>query len=284
MYIVNFTTFDVMADMTFGEPLHMLDNGEYSPWVSMIFRFVKVGTRINILSTYYPCIFGLIRLVLGKKMLKTRIEHLQHSATRVTQRLEHGRQTEGVDLWTYVLEQQEKGKEGLSRDAMDANASLFMVAGTETTATTLSGLIYMLLTSPTVMHKLTSEIRESFASSSDISMERLAKMLYLNACIKEAMRLYPSVPGGLLHLTPAEGSIICGHFIPPGVTVSAPHLPMYTSVKNFKDPLLFIPERWTDDERFAEDKRAAVQPFSVGSRDCLGKKYVKMSAQIGEYS
>jgi cytochrome P450 len=46
---------------------------------------------------------------------------------------------------------------------------------------------------------------------------------------------------------------------------------MYTSPKNFTAPLSFIPERWTGDERFIDDERAALQPFSVGSRDCLGK-------------
>jgi cytochrome P450 len=49
---------------------------------------------------------------------------------------------------------------------------------------------------------------------------------------------------------------------------------MYTSDENFQDPMSFIPERWTDDKRFAKDKRMALQPFSVGSRNCLGKKYV----------
>jgi cytochrome P450 len=47
---------------------------------------------------------------------------------------------------------------------------------------------------------------------------------------------------------------------------------MYSSLKVFKDPLSFIPERWTGDERFADDERSALQPFSVGTRDCIGRK------------
>jgi cytochrome P450 len=49
---------------------------------------------------------------------------------------------------------------------------------------------------------------------------------------------------------------------------------MYHSPVLFKDPQSFIPERWTDDPHYANDVRSAVQPFSVGSRNCLGKKYV----------
>jgi len=258
----------------------MLDNAEYTPWVNMIFGYVKAATCVGILKTYYPCIFSLIELVFGRQIQQARTSHMQHTVERVTKRLEQGRQTEGVDLWTYVLGQQEKGKEGLSRGSMDANASLFMVAGTETAATTLSGLSYMLMRDLASMTKLTTKIRESFAAASDISMERLAKLPYLNACIKEAIRIYPSVPVGLPHLTPAEGSTVCGRFVPPGVVLSASHLLMYTSSDNFVDPLRFIPERWLGDGRFVDDKRTLVNPFSVGSRDCLRKKYVHLAVQV----
>lgn len=40
----NFTTFDIMADLTFGEPLHILDRGEYTPWMSALFSTFKLVT------------------------------------------------------------------------------------------------------------------------------------------------------------------------------------------------------------------------------------------------
>ena len=61
---------------------------------------------------------------------------------------------------------------------------------------------------------------------------------------------------------------------------------MYRSDLNFTDPNSFLPARWLSDSRsgeqsgersdgnFSSDRKAALQPFSVGSRDCLGKKYV----------
>jgi len=47
---------------------------------------------------------------------------------------------------------------------------------------------------------------------------------------------------------------------------------MYTSARNFKNPSSYVPERWMGDERYADDNRAALQPFSFGTRDCVGKK------------
>jgi cytochrome P450 len=49
---------------------------------------------------------------------------------------------------------------------------------------------------------------------------------------------------------------------------------MNHSERNYKDPELFVPERWLGEERYKDDKRSALNPFSFGPRNCLGKKYV----------
>jgi cytochrome P450 len=56
------------------------------------------------------------------------------------------------------------------------------------------------------------------------------------------------------------------------VAVSASHYVVYHSPELFRDPMSFAPVRWTGDERYASDERMAFQIFSVGTRDCLGKK------------
>ena len=146
------------------------------------------------------------------------MEHFQYSAERVTKRLEKGRATEGTDLWTRILEQEE-GKQ-LTRDQMDSNATFFMIAGTETTATLLSGLTYYLLQNPEKLERLSTEIRSAFPHPEQLTMEAIAALPYMAACIKEGLRLYPSVPFGLPHRTPADGSTICGRFVPPHVSIT----------------------------------------------------------------
>jgi cytochrome P450 len=214
----DFTTFDVMGDLTFGEPLHMLDNAEYVPWVRFIFASIKRSSQLGLIYNYYPLAGRFVHALLHKKLAQKQFEHHHYSVTRVTKRLEKGRASEGVDLWDLILQQEEKGKAGIRRDEMDVNAGLFMLAGTETTATLLSGLTYLLLTHPDSLKKLVDEIRTSFISSDAISMEVIAGLPYLNACIKEAFRQYPPVPIGLPHLTPADGSTVCGYYVPPNVS------------------------------------------------------------------
>ena len=211
------TTFDVMGDLTFGEPLHMLDNSAYDPWVSAIFASIKFSSIFSLLSNY-PRAQRLITSLLPASFQKKKMEHYQHSAERVTKRLEKGRATAGTNLWTRILEQEE-GKQ-LTRDQMDSNAAFFMIAGTETTATLLSGLTYYLLQNPEKLEKLSTEIRSAFSDSNQLTMEAIAALPYTAACIKEGLRLYPSVPFGLPHRTPADGSTICGRFVPPHVSIA----------------------------------------------------------------
>jgi cytochrome P450 len=210
----NFTTFDLMGDLTFGESLHMLDNAEYDPWGSIIFSLVKIGGRMGLLH-HYPFLRSIIRTFRPKDAAEKRNKHFQYCVDRVTKRLEKGRESEGIDLWTLVLRQKEE--HGLTRDEMDSNASIFMVAGTETTATLLSGLTYLLLKNPEPMRRLVTEVRTAFATRADMSLEAIAALPYVNACVKEALRIYPPVATGFPRLTPADGSTICGYYVPPGV-------------------------------------------------------------------
>lgn len=265
----NFTTFDIMADLTFGESLNMLENSEYDPWVSIVFNSIKMGTRVNIIKNY-PLLNAILMAVLGKKMQEKRDAHFQYSVDRVTKRLQKG--GDQHDIWNLVLSQKEGGKV-LSRPEMDSHSSLFMIAGTETTATLLSGLTYLLLTNPDKMDKLVKEISGAFETKEDMSMEALARLPYLHGCTEEALRLYPPVATGLPRWTGNQGTTVAGHYIPPKTTITVAQYAMFTSPSNFTNPLSFIPERWieTDNPIYAADKRSTLQPFSYGPRNCVGK-------------
>lgn len=75
-------------------------------------------------------------------------------------------------------------------------------------------LAYLLLKDPDKTKKLVEEIR-SFDSQDELNDENLPKLQYLGACIEEALRCYPPAPqGGALRITPPEGNMIFGKYIP----------------------------------------------------------------------
>lgn len=166
------------------------------------------------------------------------------------------------------------GADGLGFDEMVSVSEILILAGSETVATALSGMLYYLLEEPSCLARLTDEIRSSFKSEKEININSAAPLRYLNAVLEESMRLYPPVPAALPRMVPEPGQIICDRFVPAGVSVGLPHYSCYHSAQNFFEPDVFHPERWLDgeDSRFKDDRKDAFRPFSHGPRNCLGKK------------
>ena len=99
-----------------------------------------------------------------------------------------------------------------------AHASDFVLAGSETTATALSCITYYLLKEPRVMTKLQKEIRGSFKNSKDIDAASTTQLEYLNATIREGLRIYPPLPFPLPREVPNGGAVVESHYIPAGVS------------------------------------------------------------------
>ena len=126
----NFTTFDTMADLTFGEPLKLLEESIYTPWVRALFSYMRV---INLGSNVrcWPGLERLLYALASKKSFAQRKLHLRHAIDRVDKRL--AQKTDRPDIWTYILrysESKENKERGLTQSEMYSNAALFMLAGT----------------------------------------------------------------------------------------------------------------------------------------------------------
>ena len=169
-----------------------------------------------------------------------------------------------------------------------------MIAGTETTATALSGTTYRLLKNPEVLKTLVEEVRSAFSDFDDISLEELARQKYLHAVLQEGLRMYPPVPIALPRRTPKDGSVVNGQWVPGDVTIGVNHFATYRMPEHFKDADEFHPERWLGDPAYKDDHLDALevsrsfatdltptdrflsQPFSIGPRNCLGKVIVEI--------
>ncbi len=123
--------------------------------------------------------------------------------------------TEHKDFIWYILKQKEKFD--LRQDEIIVNSALFIVAGSETTANALSGMLARLVYNPDKYNKLCKEIRAAFSKEGELRYERLSELTYLNAVIEEGLRIHPPVPTGLLRTVPDAGDTIDGHWVPGGV-------------------------------------------------------------------
>jgi cytochrome P450 len=154
---------------------------------------------------------------------------------------------------------------------MLSNSATLIQAGSETTATLLSGTLFLLLQNPDKMQKLVEELRGSFTSDKEMTIENTAHLTYLAAVLEEGLRLYsPAVPG-FPRQVPSGGATIDGVYVPAGISVSVNHYAAYHSPLNFGKPNEFIPERFIDTAAFPNDRREVLQPFSMGPRNCIGR-------------
>ncbi|KAJ5637723.1 Cytochrome monooxygenase lcsI [Penicillium lividum] len=264
----NYTTFDIIGDLAFGEPFDCLKDSKYHPWVTMVFSSVKGGALLQPLQIW-PFLAPIVKLLLPKRVMKNREEHFAMSAKKVHRRLET--KTERPDFMTYVLRYNDD--RAMSAKEMEANAALLIIAGSETTASLLSGFNYYLVENPAIYKKLVEEIRNTFQSYDEIDFLGVSKLTYMNAALEEALRVYPPVPAVLPRVVPKGGSLIDGEFVPGGVSVSGAHYSTYHAASNFTEPDSFIPERWLEDreKRFESDNRSCLAAFSLGPRNCIGR-------------
>lgn len=204
---------------------------------------------------------------LPAKLMKIRQEHIAMTVEKVRRRLQLG--TSRPDFMSHILRYNDE--KGMSEPELISNASLLIVAGSETTATLLSGCTFQLLKNPDVLQKLVTEVRTTFKTESDINLVSVNGLKYMLAVLEESFRMYPPVPAGLPRVLPEEGDFVDGKWLPGGTVVAVQQWAAYQSPQNFKHPTSFIPERWLDDPQFASDNKSVVQPFSIGPRNCIGR-------------
>ncbi|KAI1171705.1 averantin oxidoreductase [Nemania sp. FL0916] len=272
----NFLIFDFIGFLTFGESFNCLNTGSLHTWVGTFFgmaRFMSYHQMSSRLPYFLRRLFEI--QMIPRKVMKDVVTVKALNAEKTNHRLKN--EPLVPDFMDNLVHSYNAGK--MSQGQLEGNAQLLVIAGSETTATLLSGLTFMLLKNPRVMKKLTHEIRSRFTHTDEITLSAVNGCKYLLACIEEALRMYPPSPQPHHRIIPPGGASVNGEYLPAGTSVAVPIYAIANSELNFALPDQFIPERWTtassdkdvDAGLFVNDRREASQPFSYGPRDCLGR-------------
>jgi len=140
------------------------------------------------------------------KIGEARRRHREYTQTVLQRRL--ATKGEKNDFLSYIDER------GLTGTEINVNAQLLVLAGSETTASLLSGATYYLLKNKVALDKVCDEVRSTFQNEDNITFTSVGRLPYLNAVIEEGLRLYPPVPSAFPRRTLPEGNVIDGHFVP----------------------------------------------------------------------
>ncbi|KAI0454857.1 cytochrome protein [Xylaria acuta] len=257
-------TFDILGEMAFGESFHCIEEEKHHFWLDLILDHLQEITLVDNLRRF-PFLVTLGKLILPSLTVQVREKHTGYSRAKVQKRLDA--ENTRHDFLTNMVSKVKSGV--VSREEMTAHASTLIIAGGETTAHTLSSIVFYVLKTPGCMDKLLDEVRTRYSSYDEIDATSALQLPYLQAVIQEALRMHPSGAQGFPRTSP--GMVIDGHFVPPGTEVYTSAWTVVHDPANFHEPYIFKPERWIDPS--CTDIKEASQPFSLGYRACIGRNF-----------
>ncbi|KAJ3541828.1 hypothetical protein NM688_g6036 [Phlebia brevispora] len=274
--------FDFMGVMAFGHEFGMMKAGED---VGRLCHLIERGTTIAAYVSHVPWLFPILMSIPGTDR---EIKTMQALGKRCAEeRVKRGSSVK--DLFYYLTEEEQlKSSKVIASGAGDG--LLAIIAGSDTAAAALGHICYFLLRDPECFKRLRQEIDEAFPNRHEtFDPSKQADMPYLNACINEALRLYPPVLSGLQRTVEAGGHVICDQFIPENTKVSVNAYTMHHDVREFSPiPDIYWPDRWLSIERYtlpsgevvSKDQvvtnRGSFLPFSYGPQNCAGKSLAIM--------
>ncbi|KAL1622616.1 hypothetical protein SLS56_008663 [Neofusicoccum ribis] len=288
----NYLAFDIIGDLAFGAPFGMLKEGrdfaevrespdappKTAPAIEVLNRRGEVSAAIGCMpwikpwAKYFPDPFF-------SKGVEA-VENLAGIAVaRVKQRLDNADQVDRVDLLARLMEGKDEKGEKLGRQELTAEALTQLIAGSDTTSNTSCALLYHCLRNPQVIKKLQKELDQAIPNIDTVPEFSMVKDLpYLDAVIKETMRIHSTSSLGLPRMVVGAGVTVADHYFPAGTVLSVPSYSIHHSTAIWgADADAFRPERW---ENVTEKQKAAFIPFSYGPRACVGRNVAEMELAL----
>ncbi|CAD5218775.1 unnamed protein product [Bursaphelenchus okinawaensis] len=201
-----------------------------------------------------------------RKVITERRKVVNSEVTAVNDRLAF------LDL---LLEMENRGE--IDEKSIQEEVDTFMFEGHDTTATATTWALHLFGCYPEAQEKIVEEINRVVGDCEEITLDHISKLEYLECCLKEMLRLYPSVP--MIARKLDTDLDIGGHKIPAGVEVLLNIYLIHRDPNNWEDPEEFRPERFKSGKSTNRNAFAYV-PFSAGSRNCIGQRFAMMEEKI----
>ena len=172
----------------------------------------------------------------------------------------------------------EDGQE-LSLADIQEEVDTFMFEGHDTTAAAMTWATYLIGRHPEIQKRLHEELDSVFGDdkSRPVTMDDVKKLEYLERVIKEALRLFPSVP--LMARVTSEDCEIDGHVIPKDTEVMLFVYRIHHNPEVWHDAEVFDPERFTSENSAGRHPFAFI-PFSAGPRNCIGQRFAMLEEKV----
>lgn len=202
-------------------------------------------------------------------------------------------------MFRNMISSAEKTSAVLTKEHLTSEAIVMIVAGTDTTASTLAIGLHHLLQQPETYRKLQDEIRTVMPTvDARPAVQALDALPFLDACVKEGLRISCPSRVRMPRTVPEGGWTFGGHHLPAGVSLPVPparHVLIRSGVQTtvslsplyflqdaavFPAPQDYDPSRWmvADDQK--RHLLSYFHPFSRGTRQCVGQNLSLIEQKI----
>ncbi|XP_053335497.1 cytochrome P450 4V2 isoform X2 [Clarias gariepinus] len=279
---------DIICETAMGKKIYAQSNSD-SEYVRAVYRMSDLISRRQRMPWYWPE-FAFQYFGDGKE--HDRCLKILHSFTEsvIREREEYGvnhvesdsesdqakkKRRAFLDLLLKTMD--EDGNKMTHQDIRE-EVDTFMFEGHDTTAAGMNWAIHLLGAHPDIQRKVQQELDEVFGESDrPISTEDLKKLRYLECVIKEALRIFPSVP--FFARSICEDTKINGYNVPKGVNVIILAYALHRDPRFFPEPEEFRPERFLPENTSGRNPYCYI-PFSAGLRNCIGQRFALMEEKV----
>ncbi|OAA67679.1 Cytochrome P450 [Cordyceps fumosorosea ARSEF 2679] len=254
--------FDVIGDITYSKRFGFLDHGEdISGLLAANHKLIVYGALVGTFPEVHPILYRVMTW-LGIGGAAGRNYLLRFTQQRVTQRRaemaaaaeastdEASDEYKPQSFLDKMLVQNEKDPEKVTDDHLISMSLANIVAGSDTTAITLSAILYHLMRNPAALARLRAEVDElekqgKLDDRGHVRFQDGKDMTYLQAVITEALRMHSATGLPLWRDVSKDGLMLSGQYFPEGTTVGLNNWCAHYNEAVFgQDAHEFRPERW----------------------------------------
>lgn len=210
-----------------------------------------------------------------KKALRCRQQLLAEMEKIILRRQQE--QNPGEDALGILLQARDEDGNSLPLEELKDQILLLLFAGHETLTSAIASFCLLMAQHPDIAARAREE-QQLFPTSEPLTMERLKQMTYLDAILKEVLRITPPVGGGFREVI--EDCEYGGYAIPKGWATQ------YNIGKTHHDENVyphheqFDPDRFSGEDAADKKQRFGYVPFGGGMRECLGKEFARLEMRI----
>ncbi|KAI9290641.1 cytochrome P450, partial [Neoconidiobolus thromboides FSU 785] len=267
--LIHQVLFTINGQLILSENLDLLNSSESD---LPILKWLKEAQIYGIMQYEFPILKTIGGERFGKKSYQQFIQFCKSKIEERQQLLAQMDTSSDLTEYNDILQSfLTNSREPLTLDDLAAEIITGFIAGTDTTANTLTWTLKLLIENPDKLDKLQQEIDQLYKENSieAINYELIKKNCpYLEACISESMRLYPIGAGFLPRMTPKGGVELEGYYLPEDLEVGIGSYAYHRSSEIWENSDQFIPERFLD-----SSVRSNYLPFLIGPRSCVGREF-----------